>query len=72
MPGLLPAAVLVHAEADAWPGITITQVPLDLPPLPALPALTIVAAVLVAWVTPVPPRLARARDTVLPTRLETA
>jgi energy-coupling factor transport system permease protein len=70
--GLLPAVLLVHAEADAWPGITITQVPLDWPPLPALPTLAILAAVLVAWVTPVPPRLARARATTLPARLETA
>ena len=70
--GLLPAVLLVHAEADAWPGITISQVPLDWPPLPALPTLAILAAVLVAWVTPVPPRLARARATTLPARLETA
>mgnify|MGYP001191486844 CR=1 FL=1 len=70
--GVLPAVLLVHAEADAWPGITIAQVPLVVPPLPTLPALAILAAVLVAWLTPVPPRLARARATVLPTRLETA
>lgn len=70
--GVLPAVLLVHAEADAWPGITIAQLPLVVPPLPTLPALAILAAVLVAWLTPVPPRLARARATVLPTRLETA
>lgn len=70
--GVLPAALLTYAEGDGWPGITLIQVPLDWPPLPALPASAIGAALLVAWLTPVPPRLAHARATILPAQLEPA
>lgn len=70
--GVLPAALLSYAEGDGWPGITLIQVPLDWPPLPALPASAIGAALLVAWLTPVPPRLAHARATILPAQLEPA
>ena len=70
--GVLPAALLTYAEGDGWPGITLIQVPLDWPPLPALPASALGAALLVAWLTPVPPRLAHARATILPAQLEPA
>ena len=70
--GVLPAALLTHAEADGWPGITLIQVPLEWPPLPALPALAILGTVLVAWLTPVPPRLAHARASAIPASLEPA
>ena len=70
--GILPAALLTYAEGAAWPGITLVNVPLEWPPLPTLPALTIGAALLVAWLTPVPPRLAYARATIRPAQLEPA
>ncbi len=74
--GLLPAVVLVHAEAAGTPGVTLVQVPLEWPALPLLPLLAVLAAVLVAWLTPVPPRLARARaaasSPVIPAGLEAA
>ncbi len=70
--GVLPAALLTYAEGAGWPGITLIQVPLDWPPLPALPASAIGAAVLVAWLTPVPPRLALVRATILSAQLEPA
>ena len=60
--GLLPAVVLLRGESAGWPGITVAQVPLSWPPLPVPAVAAIALAGLVAWVTPVPPRLAAVRS----------
>ncbi len=65
--GVLAAATLLLAESRAVPGVIVTQVPLQVPPVPLLPALAIGLAALAAVVTPVPPRLARARARTRPT-----
>jgi len=59
--GLGVGAVFVLAEARDWPGVTIAQTPLAWPGLPLGPAAALLAAGLAGALTPVPPRLARAR-----------
>ncbi len=61
--GAVPAAALLWAEAHAWDGVTLTQVPLTVPGLPLPLVVAVLLPALAAVVTPVPPRLAAARDT---------
>jgi energy-coupling factor transport system permease protein len=56
--GLLPAAVLVVATQQAWPGITPVQVPAALPAVPLPAVLAIACAGLAGVLTPVPPQRA--------------
>jgi energy-coupling factor transport system permease protein len=53
--GLVAAGVLVAAQQGAWPGITPPQMPLEIPGMPLPAVLAILAAGLVAVVTPAPP-----------------
>lgn len=56
--GLLPAAVLVVATQQAWPGITPVQVPVAVPAVPLPAVLAIACAGLAGVLTPVPPQRA--------------
>ncbi len=59
--GLAPAAVLLWAEAHAWPGVLMSQSPLAWPEAPIVLVLVLLVPALAAVVSPTPPRLAAVR-----------
>ena len=60
--GLLVAATLVAASAQGTPGVAMALAPTEDLGLPVLPGLAIASCALAGVLTPVPPRLAAARE----------
>jgi energy-coupling factor transport system permease protein len=59
--GAAPAALLIWAEAHAWPGVVMAQSPLAWPEAPLVLVVVVLLPGLAAVVSPVPPRLAAVR-----------
>ena len=55
--GLAPAAVLLWAEAHAWPGVVLRQSPLAWPEAPVVLVVVLLLPALAAVLSPTPPRL---------------
>ena len=60
--GIVPAATMLWAEAHAWAGVIISQVPLTFPDLPVTLLVALLLPALAGFLTPVPPRLAALRQ----------
>ncbi len=66
--GVLPAVVLLRADAEGEAGVRMPQVPLIWPGLPSVAVAVVIVAALAAVLSPAPPRLAALRAGRRPAR----